>query len=160
MFASLWLIALLTYRLNEVGTRILMVIPAVVAVLVLVYFLYQRAFFVNTILTGGGMAAMWAYRRFFMNHPTAVTVVFVVGFVGLVMVALLAWKLRKTNGKIGKCNLMPEGSSYGVCWLTCAIVAVAMILALLLGATVAYYLIFVLIGWLFCQAVFFTVKLM
>ena len=32
-------------------------------------------------------------------------------------------------------------------------------LALLLGATVAYYLIFVLIGWLFCQAVFFTVKL-
>ena len=35
-----------------------------------------------------------------------------------------------------------------------------MILALLLGATVAYYLIFVLVAWLFCQAVYFTVKMM
>ena len=32
--------------------------------------------------------------------------------------------------------------------------------SLLLGAGIAYYLIFVLIAWLFCQAVYFTVKLM
>lgn len=158
--ASLWLISLLTYQLNEYGVRILMLLPAVVAVLILVYFLYQRAFFVNAILTGGGMAALLLYRRYFMNHPTAVVICFVIGIVILALAALLAAKLRKTNGKLGKFALMPEGSSYGICWLTCAIVAVTMILALLLGATVAYYLIFVLVGWLFCQAVFFTVKLM
>ena len=126
----------------------------------LIYFLYQRAFFVNAILTGGGMTALLIYRRSFMNHPTVVTLCFVLGLVILAVVALLAWKLRANNGKLGKIRVMPEASNYAVCWLTCAIVAVAMILGLLLGVTVAYYLVFVLVGWLFCQAVFFTVKLM
>jgi len=158
--AGLWIIALLTYQLNEFGVRMLMLLPAVVAVLILIWFLYQRAFFVNAILTGAGMAAMWVFRRYFMNHPTAVIICFVIGLVLLALVALLAWKLRRTNGKLGKLELMPEGSNYGVCWLTCAIVALVMILALVLGIGAAYYLLYVLVGWLFCQAVFFTVKLM
>ena len=157
---TLWVIALLTYQLNAFGVRVLMALPAIVAVLMLIYFLYQRAFFVNAILTGGGLAALWLYRRYYMNHPTAITVCFVLGLIVLVLAALLAWKLRQTGGKLGKIRLMPEGSDYVICWLTCAVVAVAMILALLLGVTVAYYLLFVLVAWLFCQAVFFTVKLM
>ena len=40
------------------------------------------------------------------------------------------------------------------------VVALVMILALVLGIGAAYYLLYVLVGWLFCQAVFFTVKLM
>ena len=157
---TLWIIALLTYQLNALGVRVLMILPAVVAILMLIFFLYQRAFFVNAILTGGGMAALWMYRKCYMNHPTAITICFVLGLIVLVLAALLVWKLRQTGGKVGKIRLMPEGSSYGICWITCAIVAVAMILALLLGVIVAYYLFFVLLAWLFCQAVFFTVKLM
>ena len=45
-------------------------------------------------------------------------------------------------------------------WLTCAVVAVALLLAFLLGAAVTYYLLYVLIGWLFCLAVFYTVKML
>ena len=160
VFFALWLIALLTYQLNEFGLKILMALPAVYAVLVLIWFLYQRAFFVGAILTGGGMAAMLVLRRYWANHPTAVTLAFVAGFVVLVVVALLLLKLSKSNGKLGKLRLMPEGSSYGICWATCVVVAVALVLALLLGAAVAYYLLFALVAWLFCQAVFFTVKLM
>ena len=158
--AALWIIALLTYQLNAFGVRVLMALPAIVAVLMLIYFLYQRAFVVNAVLTGGGMAALWLYRRYYMNHPTAIIVCFVLGLIVLVLAALLAWKLRQTGGKLGKLRLMPEGSDYVICWITCAVVAVAMILALLLGVSAAYYLLFVLIAWLFCQAVYFTVKLM
>lgn len=160
VFCALWLIALLTYQLNEFGLKILMALPAVYAVLVLIWFLYQRAFFVGAVLTGGGMAAMLVYRRYWVNHPTAVTLAFVAGLVVLAVVAVLMLKLRKTGGKLGKLRLMPEGSSYGICWITCLVIAAALVLALLLGAAVAYYLLFVLIAWLFCQAVFFTVKLM
>jgi len=157
---GLWVIALLAYQLFDTGVRILMFLPAVAGVLILIYFLYQRAFFVNAILTGGGLAALWLYRRYYMNHPTAITVCFVAGLVILVLAALLAWKLRKTDGTLGKVRLMPVGSNYMIGWLTCAVTAVTMILALLLGVTVAYYLLFVLVAWLFCQAVYFTVKMM
>lgn len=158
--AVLWVIAVLSYNLFDAGVRILMVLPAVAAVLVLIFFLYQRAFFVNAILTGCGMAALWLERKYYMNHPTAITLCFVAGIVALVLVAVLAWFLRKNGGKLGKLRLMPENSNYTVCWLTCAIIAVAMILGLLLGIGLAKYLIYVLVGWLFCQAVYFTVKMM
>lgn len=156
----LWIVSVVAYYLFASGIRILMFLPAVAAVLILVYFLYQRAFFVSVILTGGGMAALWLYRQYYANHPTAITICFVAGLIVLALVAVLVWKLRQTDGKLGKAQLMPVGSSYPIIWLTCAITAVAMILGLLLGATIAYYLIFVLVGWLFCQAVYFTVKLM
>lgn len=158
--AVLWIITLFTYYLDATGVQFLMILPAVAAVLILIYFLYQRAFFVNAILTGGGMAALWLYRKYYMYHPRAITLCVIAGVVVLILAALLAWKLKKTDGKLGKLRLMPEGSKYVICWLTCAITAIAMILGLLLGDTVAYYLLFVLVGWLFCQAVYFTVKLM
>ena len=41
-----------------------------------------------------------------------------------------------------------------------AVVAVALLAALLIGVTSAIYIIFVLAGWLFCLAVYYTVKLM
>lgn len=157
---GLWVISVIAYYLFDSGIRILMFLPAVAAVLILVYFLYQRAFFVSAILTGGGMAALWLYRQYYHGHPVRVTACIVAGLIVLALVAVFSGKLRKTDGKLGKTQLMPVGSNYLVLWLTCAIAAVAMILGLLLGATIAYYLIFVLVGWLFCQAVYFTVKLM
>jgi hypothetical protein len=39
-------------------------------------------------------------------------------------------------------------------------VLVATFLGFILGAGVAYYLIYVLVAWLFCMAVYFTVKMM
>lgn len=45
-------------------------------------------------------------------------------------------------------------------YLTCAVVAVAVVAALVLGTSAAYYLIFALVAWLFIMAVYYTVKLM
>lgn len=158
--ASLWIIAVLAYRFYDVGMRVLMALPAVAAVLILIYFLYQRTFFVTSAITGGGIAALWLYRGYYANHPARVLVCFVIGWVLLAAAAALAWKLSKTGGKLGSLQIMPERSMYGAVYLTCALTAVAMALALLLGAAAAFYLLFVLLAWLFGQAVFFTVKLM
>ena len=56
--------------------------------------------------------------------------------------------------------MLPAGTSYLSIYLTCAVVAVALLAALLIGVTSAIYIIFVLAGWLFCLAVYYTVKLM
>lgn len=158
--ASLWIIAVLAYRFYDDGMRVLMALPAAAAVLILIYFLYQRTFFVTSAITGGGIAALWLYREYYADHPTWVLACFVIGWALLAAAAALAWKLGKTGGKLGSLQIMPESSMYGVVWLTCALTAIAMALALLLGAAAAFYLLFVLLAWLFGQAVFFTVKLM
>ena len=156
----LWVVSVLTYCLEAVGIKALMILPIVVAVLVLIYFLYQRAFFVNAIFSGLGIAALWGFRQFYAVHPTATTVALVIGWIGLVVIAVLCGVLKKNHGKLGKNQMVSDQKCYPACWLTCAVILVTTVLALLLGVAVAYYLIYVMIGWLFCLAVYYTVKLM
>jgi hypothetical protein len=156
----LWIVTMFAYYMNERGVRILMALPVAGAVLVLIYFLYQQTFFVNALLTGGGMAALWLYRQYYQSHLGAVIVCCVLGWLVLAAVAVLLYRLSRSNGKLGERQLVPAGTSYTLTALTCVVTAVAMLLGLLLGAAAALYLMFVLVGWLFCQVVYYTVKLM
>lgn len=158
--AFIWITSLLTLFLDAAGVKVLMLLPIVVAVLVLIYFLYQRAFFVNAIFSGVGIAALWAYRQYYTAHPTVVTAGLVVGWIGLIVIAVLCWVLKKNGGKLGSRKLVSDQKCYPACWLTCAVILVTTVLALVLGVGIAYYLIYVMIGWLFCLAVYYTVKLM
>ncbi len=158
--AVVWVISLLSYFLYAEGVRILMLLPAAAAVLIIIFFLYQRPFFLNAMLTGGGLLVLWLHRQYYMNHPTFITACVVGGVVLLALAAALAFQLRKTDGKLFGIRVMPVESNYTMTWITCIVVAVSMIAALLMGTTAAYYLLFVLVGWLFAQAVFFTVKMM
>lgn len=158
--ALLWLVSLFAYYLSEVGLNIMMVLPAAGAVLIVIYFLYQRAFFYNAMLAGGGLVAVWMYRQYYWEHPTLIRLSFIAGFVVLAAGAVLAFVLRRNGGKLGGVRVMPPDSNYVITWITCAVTAVAMAVTLAVGGTVAFYLLFVLGGWLFVQAVFFTVKLM
>lgn len=156
----LWVVFTVAYYFFDEGVRLLMILPAIGAVLILVYFLYQRVFFVNTVLTGVGIAALWLYRQYHANHPQAVMACFLLGWILLAVVAVLCWRLRQTGGKLGSVRLMPVRTNYITTWATCLLVAAAMAVGWAVGGSVALYLLFGLLGWLFCQAVFFTVKLM
>lgn len=157
--AFLWVLSVFARLLSTVGIRIMVVLPIVAAVLILIYFLYQRAFFVNTILTGCGMAGLWCFRQFYDSHPVFMIAAFVVGWLVLIAVAVFAYSLKKNGGKLGKNQIVNDQKSYNACWLTCAVVMVSTVLALVLGLSLAFYLIYALIGWLFCLAVYYTVKL-
>lgn len=158
--AFLWVLSFMARYLDEVGVKVMMVIPIVAAVLILIYFLYQRAFFVNAIISGCGLAALWGVRNFYNGHPTAVTALLVIGWVCLAAIAVLVYLLKKNGGKLGKYRLVNDQKHYIPCWVTCAVVFVISLLALILGAGAAYYLIYVMIGWLICLAIYYTVKLM
>jgi len=158
--AGLWVVSLLSYFLYAEGVRLLMLFPAAGAVLIIIFFLYQRPFFFNAMLTGGGLLALWLHRQYYMHHPRAITACFVAGVVVLVIAAALAVQLRKTGGKLGGFRVVPAESNYLMTFLTCAVTAVAMVLGLILGVSMSQYLMYVLVGWLFAQAVFFTVKMM
>lgn len=158
--ALLWVVSLFAYVLFDVGLSIVMVLPAVAAVLIVIFFLYQRVFFLNAMLAGGGLVALWLYRQYYADHPTLITMMFAAGFVALAAAAVLAFLLQRGGGKLGGVRVMPADTSYVITWITCVVTAAAMALALSIGMTAAFYLLFVLVAWLFIQAVFFTVKLM
>lgn len=158
--AGLWVVSLLSYFMYAEGVRILMMFPAAAAVLIIIFFLYQRPFFFNAILTGGGLLALWLYKQYYMTHPRLTTACIIGGVVVLALSAVLALQLRKTDGRLGSVRVVPVASNYLMTFLTCAVTAVAMVLGLILGISMCQYLMYVLVGWLFVQAVFFTVKMM
>jgi hypothetical protein len=156
----LWAASVLCFGLNTMGMQILCVLPVAVAVLAAIYFLYQREFFYNTILVGIGITALWVYRQIYMNHPRMTYCGFAAVWVGLAAAAALAFLLSRRKGKLGFLRVLPAGAGYPSIYLTCAVTAAVLLAALLVGIAVAYYAIFALIGWLFCLAVYYTVKLM
>jgi len=155
--AFLWLLSVAAYFLNENCVKVMAFLPIAAIVLILIYFLYHRAFLVNSIVTACGMLALWGVRHF--SRPKIV-VVFVIGWVGLLVIAAVAWVLKRNNGRIGKLQLVNDSKCYFALFLSCAVVFVLTLLGLILGTSVAYYLLYALIGWLFCLAVYYTVKLM
>lgn len=158
--AGLWVLSVFAYYLYDVGMNIVMLLPAVAAVLIVIFFLYQRVFFLNAVLSAGGLLALWLYRQYYAEHPTMVTALFVGGFVVLAAALVLTFLLRGSDGRLGGLQVMPAGTSYVITWITCVVTAAAMALALALGVTAAFYLLFAVVAWVFIQAVFFTVKLM
>ena len=158
--ALLWVISLVSALLYPEGVRILLLLPAAAGVLIVIFFLYQRAFFYNAILTGGGLLALWLYGRYYMYHPRLITACFVGGLVVLAAWAALLFRLKKDDGRLGGLRVLPVDSDYMMGWITCGVTALVMVLGLVLGMAATRYLLYALAGWLFAQAVFFTVKMM
>ena len=157
---ALWIVSLVCRFIYPDGVRILMLFPAGGAVLIIIFFLYQRPFFYNAALTCGGLLAVWLHTQYDMNHPRLITACIVGGVVVLALAAALAFQLRRNDGSLGRVRVLPPESNYFMTWLTCGVTAVVMVLALVLGVSASQYLLYVLAGWLFAQAVFFTVKMM
>ena len=158
--AGLWVLSGLVYFLHDIGINIMMILPAVGAVLIVVNFLYQRVFFLNTLLTSGGLLALWLYRQYYVKHPTMIRLVFSAGFVLLAAALVLSFLLRRSGGKLGRLRVMPADTDYLMTWISCGVAALSMVLALVLGTAAGFYLLFALVAWEFVQAVFYTVRLM
>ena len=156
----LWIASVLCYWWNPTGVGVLCVLPAVVAGLAAIFFLYQREFFVEAVLGAVGIFALWVYRQIYMNHPRMTYCGFAAVVALMALCAFGAYMLSKREGKLSNVRVLAAGASYLTIYLTCAVVALTLVAALLLGVASAYYVIIALVAWLFCLAVYHTVKLM
>ena len=140
-------------------------VPAV-AVLALIYYLFQRDFFSISVISACGILCLQLYRKSFLLHRLRITCGFVLAFLLLaaaVVVLILLQKgkltLPSTLDKLVH-TLVPKEANFPLLYVTCALVAALLALTLIFGGTIAYYLLFVLAGWLFIMAVYYVVKLM
>lgn len=156
-------ILLLVNRLAPqfVPGRWLSVLVPVAALLALIYYLFQRDFFCITLICAGGIAALQFYRKQIQDHPFRVQAAFALAFVLLIAAVVCALLLHRAGGLLpGGRRLLPKDANYPLLHAACALDAALLILTLLLGSSAAYYLLFVLVGWLFVMAVYYTVRLM
>ena len=128
------------------------------AVLALVFYIYQREFFLGASACGMSVLGLWFIRYGAAARWESAMVLAAIALVG----AVALW-LKKNDGVLSeKMNLqfLPKKTSYTVPLATCGASAAALIAAMILGSSVAYYLIFVMVAWLFALFVYYTVKLM
>ena len=138
----------------------------VVAVLAVIYYLFQHDFFCISVISACGILCLQLYRKMFYVHRSMLYAGFVLAF--LLLAAAVAVLILLKKGKLSLPSaldkamrtLIPKESNFALLYATCALVAVLLALTLILGGTIAYYLMFVLVGWLFIMAVYYIVKLM
>ncbi|MEG2000150.1 MAG: hypothetical protein RR053_01980 [Evtepia sp.] len=160
-------IAVSTFLFRYVGpatVQILQVLVPALAVLMLVYYLYQHEFFAISFLSGMAILGLWIFRSgsakyqpFFYAYLAATLVI-------VLAVLVFSLVLKKNHGILhfrGKeIAVFGSKANYSVLFLTCALTAAVSLAVLAFGTTFAYYAIFAIVVWLFVMAVYFTVRLM
>lgn len=128
------------------------------AVLALVYYIYQREFFLAACACGMSVLALWFVRY---GASGLLESILLLAAIALVTVAVIC--LKKTDGLVpglDSVRFLSKKTSYTVPLATCGASLAAVAAAMALGGTAAYYLIFVMVAWLFALFVYYTVKLM
>ena len=161
---ALLVIGVVTYTFFESGVRFLCGAVPAVAVLALIYYLYQREFFTSTVLAALGIAALWLIRRADGRYTALIYAYVAVVAVVLILVVALGRSMQQNGGVLKlmgkKVPFFARNASYAPLYITCGLVAVCVAGGLAAGISVAYYLMFVLVAWLFAMAVYYTVKQM
>jgi len=163
-----------TMIFTQSGIKMLYVFVPVAAVLGLIYLIYPRDFFAVSLVSTCGGLLMWQMSKMtrsgfvFLTEPkywdSAALYTSIAALLLLLAFVVLISSCRRKNGQlmIGKkaFPLFSKSANYSLMLLTAVINAVCVILAYLLGASAAYYLIYVVFGYLFIIAVYYTIKMM
>ena len=135
---------------DESGIRLLYVAVPAVAVLALIYYLYQREFFFAAVLSALGLLPAIAY-----GYAVVLGVALVGAAVVFRVMQAAEGKLRLKGNWV---EVLPKSANYALLYVTCGVVAAVVIAALLLGGLAVLY--GVLVAWLLILAVYYTVRLM
>lgn len=158
--AALFLCALVSSVWTAVGVQFLYLSVPATAVLALIYYLYQREFFLVALQGAIALFAMWSYRKLIATRPSLTYGLMALCAVGVVALCALAFALQRKDGMLGKRCILSKQANYAMLYVAGGVTLCALLTALLLGATAAYWALFLVVAWLFFAAVYYTVRLM
>lgn len=141
------------------GATILCVLTAVVMLLGVLWFMYERDCFYAMVVLGTGLFATWVCRHgmdsiYWKSYVIAGACVYLVL---LAAVVLTARKVERADGMLGAVRVLPKDADCTILFATCGLSAAATVLSLF-SAVVAYYALWVLGIAVFILAVFYTIK--
>lgn len=148
---------ILTFQ--DAGVRMLFWLVPAWAALALVYYLYQREFFLSALVSGAGVLGLW-----FVRHAGSTSLYTIGAIVVIVLLAAAMVWMKSHQGRLvikeGVKRVLPPESSYVLMFVSCVVSLAAIAAAIVLGGVVSYYLLFAMVAWLFALLVFYTVKMM
>ena len=156
--AAIAICAHVVFKFQGPGISMLFWLVVAWAVLALVYYIYQREFFLAASACGMSVLSLWFVRYGAVGRLEAILLLIAIALV----TGGVVW-LKKTDGLwpgTDPIRFLAQKTNYTVPVVTCAASLAAVIAAMVLGSTAAFYLIFVMVAWLFALFVYFTVKLM
>lgn len=155
--------ALGVWQMGAGGIRLLTYIIIGLAILAMIYYLYQRDFAVVALVCGIGLLGLWLIFR--LAAGMRLYLVLTLLLLLLAAIVVCARVLQRNGGilllKERRLAILPKGASYALIYISCGLMALALLVALVLGATLstmAYYA--VPVAWGLIMAVYYTVKLM
>ena len=158
ILAVIGLCAHVSVTFKDAGVAMLFMLVPALAGLALVFYLYQREFFLAALAAGLSALGLW-----FVRAGVGFGKETLIALVGIVIVLAVLAGLKKNGGKmqvLGKCyETLPKDTDYRLPLLTCVIGLAVLLAAMALGGAIAYYLMFVMVAWLFVLLVYYTVKM-
>lgn len=154
------------------GVRMMYVFVPIMSVLILIYFLYPRDFFAISVVCACTAILMWFVSRsigdgFIWARGFRFNLAIVASIAAFVLLAAYAFVVRlveKNEGMLklrGKTvEIVPPATKYLLSYITAAVSALCIVVGLVCGAAVAYYLVFAAVAYLFILAVYYTVKML
>lgn len=139
------------------GMNMLFWLVAAWALLAMMFYIYQREFFLGAAACGMSVLGLW-----FARYGAAGRLESGLLTAGVAAVGLAALWLKKNGGVIPAptpIQFLPKEGGHGVLLATCLASLAAMAAGLAVDS-LAYYLIFAMAAWLFALFVYYTVKLM
>ena len=144
---------------RDAGVRMLFWLVPAWAALALVYYLYQREFFLSALVSGAGVLGLW-----FVRHAGAVSPYTIAAIAAIVLLAAAMFWMKSHQGRLivkeGIKRVLPSDAGYGLMFASCVVSLAAIAAAIALGGAVSYYLLFAMVAWLFALLVYYTVKMM
>ena len=156
---------ILTYNPFSAIKALYIILPTL-SVLYLVYYTYQFEFFVITVECAGAALLMWVLGKAVRNNYYSVYAIAILAVMLVLCAALAAavYWVGKNGGKIkfGEkgIRLFPKKANLKPLYLTDGVIAALFLVVFFIGAPVATYGLFAVLGYLFIMAVYYTVKLM
>ena len=161
VFLALAVCAVVVRLFDNSGIKFLYLAVPAVAVLALIYYLYQREFFFSALLSALGLLGVKLLPR--IGGASVVGYGYAVALAVVLAAALVVFRmLQKNQGKLalkGKLTrILPKNANYALLYVTCGVVAAVSVAAVVLGGLTVLY--GVLVAWLLILAVYHTVRLM
>ena len=161
VFLALAVCAVVIRVFDSSGVKFLYLAVPAVAVLALIYYLYQREFFFSAVLSALGLLGIKLLPR--IKGASVIGYGYAVALAVILVAALVVFRmLQKNEGKLsvkGKLTqVLPKSANYALLYVTCGVVAAVAIAAVVLGGLTVLY--GVLVAWLLILAVYYTVRLM
>lgn len=153
---SAWLI-------GDAGITVMYTVVPAIVLLAVIYYLYQREFFLISCLSALGLLGIWLCSHGVSGRTGVVCWIYVLGALVLVGAVTLGFYLcQKDHGSLTwegkKFQLLSKDAVYLLLYATAAVAACVLLCALVGLPSMALYA--VSVAWLLVMAVYYTVKLM